>query len=65
LPWITHGCSQQSDEEARLVAALVENLLQHSFIDRSGREASIGLENILVVAPYNLQVNLTWSQCIA
>jgi uncharacterized protein len=51
------GCSQRSEEEIEMAAELVESLLGQRFINRRGREATIGLENILVVAPYNLQVN--------
>jgi superfamily I DNA and/or RNA helicase len=52
-----NGCSQRSDEEADLAANLVDSLLGQRFIDRNGVAGVIGLNNILVVAPYNLQVN--------
>ena len=51
------GCSQRSDEEASLIAAVFEDLLASSFIDRSGTQHQMTVENILVVAPYNMQVN--------
>lgn len=52
------GCSQRSDEEAEMVKQLFESLLTQRFVDRDGAEHAMGLSNILVVAPYNLQVNL-------
>lgn len=52
------GCSQESREEAELVQSLFENLLTQRYRDRDGIEHAMGLENILVVAPYNVQVNL-------
>jgi len=51
------GCGQRSDAEADKAAALIDNLLGRRFIDRKGMEGVISLDNILVVAPYNLQVN--------
>ncbi|MBX5463751.1 MAG: TM0106 family RecB-like putative nuclease, partial [Steroidobacteraceae bacterium] len=52
------ACSQQSAEEAGIIRELVENLLTQRYRDKDGVEHSIALENILVVAPYNAQVNL-------
>lgn len=46
-----------SPEEVTLTAALVDSLIGQRFIDRQGCEGVIGLSNILIVAPYNLQVN--------
>ncbi|MFN3946096.1 MAG: TM0106 family RecB-like putative nuclease [Allosphingosinicella sp.] len=51
------GCRQRSDEEVELAAGLIESLLRQRYIDRAGNEARLGLDNILVVAPYNMQVN--------
>jgi predicted RecB family nuclease len=56
------GCGQLSYEEADRAKALIDNLLGHRFTDRNGREGRIGLENILVVAPYNLQMNALQSR---
>lgn len=50
--------SQSSAEEAAIVRSLVENLLTQRFRDKNGLEHPITLDNILVVAPYNVQVNL-------
>lgn len=58
VPAIHDTCSQRSDEEAEIVLSLYESLLEQKFRDRNGREHQMGIENILVVAPYNMQVNL-------
>lgn len=50
------GCAQRSDEEASAVKAIVESLLKQRWIDRDGVEQPVGLEDILVVTPYNMQV---------
>lgn len=51
------GRSQVSPQEAALTATLVDSLIGQRFVDRQARAGVIGLNNILVVAPYNLQVN--------
>jgi uncharacterized protein len=56
---ITHeGCVQDSEEEAERVKQLYESLLQQHYIDDKGAEQPITPDNILVVSPYNMQVNL-------
>ena len=52
------GCSQKSREEADLIKEILESLIQQSYRDRDGNEHRMTLENIMVVAPYNMQVNL-------
>lgn len=52
------ACSQRSHEEAALVLQLVSSLLKQRFRDKHGQEHPMTLEDILVVAPYNMQVNL-------
>ncbi|MBV5340269.1 MAG: TM0106 family RecB-like putative nuclease [Deltaproteobacteria bacterium] len=52
------GCSQRSYEEADLTCELVKSLLGQRYQDKSGNEHPLTLDNILVVAPYNMQVNL-------
>ena len=52
------GNSQSSDEEAAQVQALYAYFSQQRFIDSDGEEHAIGVDNILVVAPYNLQVQV-------
>ena len=50
------GCSQKSEEEGQVIGRS-SSLLTQRYSDRDGKEHSIGLENILVVTPYNVQVN--------
>ncbi|MFD4838474.1 TM0106 family RecB-like putative nuclease [Achromobacter sp. NPDC058515] len=52
------GCSQQSIEEAELISRLYEDLLRQSYTKNDGCIHPMAPENILVVAPYNMQVNL-------
>jgi uncharacterized protein len=58
VPCEHEDCSQSSVEEAQLVADIYQSALQQSFVDRDGATHPMGPENLLVVAPYNLQVNL-------
>ncbi|USA63289.1 TM0106 family RecB-like putative nuclease (plasmid) [Qipengyuania citrea] len=51
------GCGQRCDAEVARVKELVENLIGTGFTDRKGETGTIGWENILIVAPYNMQVN--------
>ena len=52
------GCSQKSEPEARLIREIYDDLLRHEWVDRTGARRPITFEDILVVAPYNVQVNL-------
>jgi predicted RecB family nuclease len=52
------GCAQRSEVEADIVKGLFHNLLGQRYVDRDGVEHAMDLSNILVVAPYNQQVNL-------
>lgn len=58
LPVEHDGCSQRSEEEAAAVTELVGNLLTQRYRNKKGEINSCTLEDILVVAPYNMQVNL-------
>jgi uncharacterized protein len=51
------GSTQRSDEEADIVKSIYESLLKTRFRDREGHEHKFSPENILVVSPYNMQVN--------
>jgi uncharacterized protein len=51
------GCRQRSDEEVALVTGLYQSLLRQRYVDREGVEHPMRAENVLVVAPYNMQVN--------
>ena len=52
------GNQSSSPEEAEVVGSLVTEILNSgaSWTDRDGSEAPIGLEDILIIAPYNAQV---------
>jgi uncharacterized protein len=52
------GCSQSSAEEGQIARSIVESLLTQRYRDNRGVEHPLRLESILVVAPYNMQVNL-------
>ncbi len=52
------GCSQRSEQEADVVCKLYASLLKQRYRDRNGIEKQMSKKNILVVAPYNMQVNL-------
>jgi superfamily I DNA and/or RNA helicase len=52
------GNSQSSEEEAEKLKAVYQSLLGASFTDRDGRTRIMGVEDILVVSPFNAQVNL-------
>lgn len=58
IPVAHEGCSQKSEEEAKIVLGLYRELLKQRYIDRKGATHAMTAENILVVAPYNMQVNL-------
>ncbi|HXG75395.1 MAG TPA: TM0106 family RecB-like putative nuclease, partial [Gaiellaceae bacterium] len=50
------GNGQLSWEEARAVAAAIEALLGTEYADERGRRRPLGVEDVLVVTPYNAQV---------
>ena len=52
------GCRQKSNEEAEATRDILMSLLGQRVIDRNGRERAMTLDDALVVAPYNMQVNL-------
>ncbi len=58
LPTAHQGNSQRSKEEGDRIKGLYQSLLQQEFQDRHGVPRRVGVDDILVVAPYNLQVNL-------
>ena len=57
VPIAHDGCTQSSRAEAEAIVRLVAEL-QTQKISRGGKESPITLADIVVVAPYNLQVNL-------
>ena len=58
--WLDHdGNTQSSEEEAAIVNALLQELKLGRFRNKKNEVAAISLEeDVLVVAPYNMQVNL-------
>jgi predicted RecB family nuclease len=52
------GCSQKSEAEADRILQLYRSLLSQRWTDRDGLAHPIGVDDILVVSPYNMQVNL-------
>ncbi|GEP12020.1 TM0106 family RecB-like putative nuclease [Methylobacterium gnaphalii] len=56
------GCRQRSQEEADEVLAILNSLLRQRVVDRKGHERAMSLDDVLVVAPYNMQVNLLRSR---
>lgn len=58
FPIAHEACSQRSEEEAAVVRELVEDLLTQRYQDGEKQEHAFSLDNILIVAPYNMQVNL-------
>jgi uncharacterized protein len=56
------GCSQKSEPEADRVCQIFLSLLSQHWTDREGVLHPIGVDDILVVSPYNMQVNLLRSR---
>ncbi len=52
------ACSQRSAEEAQVVKEIYESLMEQHYFEKKEKKKRITEENILVVAPYNMQVNL-------
>ena len=51
------GCSQKSAEEAKVIKNLYLKLLLQKFCDVDGQIRNLTQDDILVVTPYNVQVN--------
>ena len=58
IPVLHYSNTQSSIEEALVIKEIYKNLLTQSFTTNSGQTKKIEPENILIVAPYNLQVHL-------
>jgi len=56
VPIAHTDCAQSSDEEAALILELVSSLLEQRYVDKDGNTHRVELKDILVVTPYNLQV---------
>jgi uncharacterized protein len=57
LPVIHTGCSQKSEVEGMLIKRCYEGLLSQEFEDKDGTIRPLTPADILVVSPYNVQVN--------
>ena len=64
VPVVHSGNQSESEEEADRISTLVGDLLstQSTWTDNEGKTHELGLEHILVVAPYNAQVALIRSK---
>jgi uncharacterized protein len=62
VPVLHQGCRQKSEEEATRTLNILMSLLAQRVMDRRGRERAMSLDDVLVVAPYNMQVNLLRSR---
>lgn len=51
------GCSQRSQEEADLINEIYQSLLKQFYRDKQGHIHSITINDVLVLSPYNQQVN--------
>lgn len=55
---VTHGgCSQKCEEEGRTIQTLFKKLVGQQFTDKDGSTRNLTTYDILVVSPYNVQVN--------
>src|SRR5437588_158029 len=61
VPVSHQECRQKSAEEAHRVQVLFGSLLQQRWIEAAGYARPITVDDILVVSPYNMQVNLLQS----
>jgi predicted RecB family nuclease len=52
------GCSQKSEEEAERLVQIYRSLMRQRWVDREGATHVIGPDDVLVVSPFNMQVNL-------
>jgi predicted RecB family nuclease len=63
LPVEHDGNTQGSAEEAAVVAEVIDELLQCRFADGTNEPRNLTMADILVVAPYNMQVRLIQKYC--
>ena len=58
----TLDCRQKSEAECDRIQLIFNSLLAQRWTDRDGNEAPLSVSDILVVSPYNMQVNLLKSK---
>ena len=57
LPIAHENCAQKCEPEGQRLLEIFSSLLKQRYRDRNGEIHPIGLDNILVVTPHNVQVN--------
>ena len=57
LPVTHSGCSQKSEEEGMTIKKYFETLVGQTFVDTDGSTRVMTTNDILVVSPYNIQIN--------
>jgi uncharacterized protein len=57
IPVVHEGCAQKSEAEAARISDVYCSLLRQHWTDRTGTTRPITSDDILVVSPYNVQVN--------
>jgi predicted RecB family nuclease len=57
VPVAHDGCAQSSDEECEAIVAIVEELRARDVVGTDDRTRRMTLDDILIVAPFNMQVN--------
>ncbi len=62
LPVVHDGNRTSSEEEAVAVRTVFEALVGREWVDHDGSLGTLGVDDILVVAPYNAQVHLVGEQ---
>jgi len=58
IPVNHEGNTQSSEEEVAIVQQLIDELKTGAFTNKQGKQSPITDQDILIVAPYNMQVNL-------
>jgi uncharacterized protein len=58
VPVVHADCSQKSEEEAARIGELYTSLLGQRWTNKDGVTEAISAADILIVSPYNMQVNL-------
>jgi len=58
LPMAHADCAQKSEEEAGATKEIFASLLHQHCVDKDGKIRPVTIDDILVVSPYNMQVNL-------
>lgn len=56
VPVEHEGNAQASDEEIEIIEAIIRQLLGRCVVERDGTQRDLTLSDILIVAPYNMQV---------